>query len=222
MGAMHSAAGRITGTPFRQGYGAMRLVVLVVFMMMAPVLAAADEPLNQLRSDVDTILQVLRTPDIPMALKQEKITEIASRKFSFRDMAQLTLATNWKKATQDERRRFIELFTRLLNQTYLASISDYVHATVTYRSEKITGTRAMVETVVLNNGVETPVSYRLRKHSEDGSWWVYDVVIEGVSLISTYRTEYLEIVKNSGIDGLLDQLEKKLNTQNSTQRSPAA
>lgn len=220
--ARRSAADRPDGQPFMNNGAGMRLLVFVVSMMLAPVLVAADGPLEQLRTSVDAILEVLRSPDLQQADKREKIATIASRQFSFRDMAQLTLATNWKIATAEEKHRYTDLFTRLLNQTYLASLGNYADATVTYRQEQIRGTRAVVETTIVNDGVEIPVSYRFRKRSDDGAWWVYDVVIEGVSLIANYRTEYREVVRNNGIDGLLNQLEQKVGSQDPTSQDPTA
>jgi phospholipid transport system substrate-binding protein len=122
-------------------------------------------------------------------------------------MSQGALATNWKKASKEEKVEFVDLFTELLEATYLSRIEEYSDEKVEYLTEKIKGDRAVVDTVIVKN-VNTPVQYRMK--NKKGQWMVYDVLIEGVSLIRNYRTSYGEIVKSEGMKGLLARMEKKI------------
>ncbi|MDT8388450.1 MAG: ABC transporter substrate-binding protein [Thiogranum sp.] len=204
----------VSGASSLRPYRWMRLAaVLLLLTGLARTGYAADGPLNQLRTTIDAVLEVVRVQDLELAIKHENISSIIAGRFDFPRMAQSTLATNWKKATPEEKKRFIELYTRLLHSTYMAHIEGYTDESVEYRNESIKKRRAIVQTVIISNGIETPVDYKLHEKTTDGTWWVYDVVIEGVSLVSTYRAEYQSIVHSSGIPGLLEQLENKLQVE---------
>ncbi len=171
---------------------------------------AASGPMEQIHVAVETVLAELRTTESDQTTKRAKIFEIIAAHFDFREMAQRTLATNWKTTSAEDKKRFVDLYTRLLQSTYMAHIENYTNQKVEYRNERIRNSQAIVETVIIDGGTEIPISYKLRDEAGGKSWQVYDVVIEGVSLIATYRGEYAGIVKNNGISGLLSQLEEKI------------
>jgi len=123
-------------------------------------------------------------------------------------MAQRTLATNWRKASPAQRDAFVDRFTKLLEETYLARIDTYHDETVLYDAERIQRDRALVKTHIHTASVDIPIDYRL--HQVEGQWRVYDVVIEAVSLIRNYRTTFREIAHKRGIDGLLKEMDAKI------------
>jgi len=123
-------------------------------------------------------------------------------------MSQRTLATNWKKATKQEKEKFIDLFSQLIENTYIGKIEAYTNEKVEYPGEKVKGNKALVETLIIAASADIPVDYKLYKKGD--TWWVYDVIIEGVSLISNYRSSYQEIVKKEGFDGLLAKMQEKI------------
>jgi phospholipid transport system substrate-binding protein len=128
-------------------------------------------------------------------------------------MSRSALAKNWKKATPQEQERFVELFQKLLGNVYITAMEEYAGETVRYGKERVEGERASVETFIVRAGSgEIPVNYRLRVRS--GRWLVYDVTVEGVSIISNYRGSFNSIVRKNGISGLLEQLDKKVNADN--------
>lgn len=190
--------------------------LLVALLLMcgftSPAQAETSGPLAQVRTTVDSILSVLKKPGPDSTTKRNNITRLIAERFDFDLMAQQTLATNWKHATTDERKRFVELFSRLLQATYLGRIEAYTNEKVEYRGEKIKDMQAIVETVIISGNTEIPINYKLREKNENGSWRVYDVVIEKVSLIATYRSDYREVVNKDGINGLLTQIEKKIHS----------
>lgn len=169
--------------------------------------AAASKPTDVLRTTMDAVIAVLQQ-DIPKESKRAKVSALVRERFDFRTMSQGVLATNWKKTNEDEKRRFIELFTELLETTYQDRIDAYNNERVEYVDEKIKGRRAVVDTLVVTADVEIPVQYKLL--DKGGDWKTYDVVIEGVSLIRNYRDSYREIVKKEGIEGLLAKMELKI------------
>jgi phospholipid transport system substrate-binding protein len=169
--------------------------------------AAATGPLEEVRSTLDGIIDVLKQ-EISSEDKRAKISSMIRGSFDLRTMSQGILATNWKKASTEERQRFQDLFSELIESTYRDQVDTYNNEEVRYLSEKIKGRKAEVETVVVTANAEIPVNYKL-VNKGDG-WHAYDIRVEGVSLIRTYRDSYREIVKKEGISGLLAQMEKKI------------
>ncbi len=171
---------------------------------------AAPNPTEQLKSTIDKVMAVLNDASLDTEAKREKIRVIIGERFNFREMSIRTLGKNWKQANKDQQKRFTTAYRRLLEDTYLVMVEEYTDEKVDYVKENIKKKKyAQVNTLIVRTGAPPiPVNYksRLRK---DG-WWVYDVVIEGVSMISNYRSSYQQIAKNEGIDGLITQIEEKV------------
>ena len=123
-------------------------------------------------------------------------------------MSQSILATNWRKASKEEKRQFVEFFSQYLEATYREKIEAYTNQGIDYLSEQIRGDKAVVDTVIRTDATQIPVSYKL-KLNDDG-WYAYDVVIEGVSLVNNYRSTFNAIVKSGGMSGLLIDLEGRI------------
>lgn len=173
----------------------------------------AEEPQNQLKKTIDTILETLRDSSMDRPAKRAKITDVISARFNYEGMSQRTLAVNWKKTNDEQRKRFVDLFSQLLQESYLGRIEAYTDEKVQFASEKIKGNRAIVDTYILTSTVDIPISYKLEQKGNE--WLVYDVVIEEVSLVRSYNSTYKDIIMKSGIDGLLDDMEAKLNEMRS-------
>lgn len=185
----------------------MRWLVMTVFCM--PLLSWAGPPTDALKGTIDQVMQVLSVEDLDNEIKKRQIREVISIRFDYRAMSQRTLARNWKKASEGQQKHFVELYGTMLQNTYLVLVEEYTDQKVSYGAEKLRkGKYAQVNTIIHDQGKEIPVNYKLRL--KDGDWFVYDVIIEGVSMINNYRTSYQSIVKNHGMDGLLTKLEAKL------------
>ncbi len=199
---------------------AKRIIVLVVTILItlgSPLAHAATTPLNEVRETVDTILQTLKKQDLKKELKREKIATLIKKRFDFHVMSRQVLATNWKHATKEEREKFVTLFMDLLKNTYMERIEAYNNEKIKYVKEKVRGKRALVDTLVVTKSVEIPIRYKL--FLRKGEWFVYDVVIEKVSLIRNYRSSYKEIVKKEGISGLLKKMEDKIHDMNASNKT---
>ena len=153
-------------------------------------------------------MAILRDDKLDWHSKQLSIESIIDRRFDFQTMSQSVLATNWKKATPEERKRFVEFFSQYLQHTYTEKMRLYSDQYVKYGAETLRSSRATVDTFIVTESADIPVTYKLRL--DDGKWFAYDVVIEDVSLISNYRNTYSAIVKSEGIGGLLDNLETSI------------
>ncbi|MCK5092996.1 MAG: ABC transporter substrate-binding protein [Gammaproteobacteria bacterium] len=175
--------------------------------------SATMTPTDQVRSAVDAVLNTLKLENLDRGAKREKIRSSLQQIFYYRAMSQRTLATNWRKASAAEKERFVNLFSRLLENTYMGKIEAYTDERVEYTGEKIKGKKAIVDTMIVTGSVNIPISYKTVLRDE--KWLIYDVVVEEVSLISNYRSSYKQIVKKEGIDGLLSKMEQKIKQQES-------
>lgn len=167
--------------------------------------ATSASPTAQVKSAVNGILRILQDTSLNREARWEKIGVIIKQRFDIEAMAQSILATNWKRATPEEKRDFIEFFSQYLENTYRKKIEAYTDEEVRFLTETIRGERASVETSIVTDTVEIPLVYKLRQSS--GEWRAYDVVIEGVSLVANYRNTFAAIVKSEGMDGLLNNLQ---------------
>jgi phospholipid transport system substrate-binding protein len=175
---------------------------------------AGNSPTDDIRASVDAIIAILKNEQLDQTAKRAEIKAVVNKRFDFRAMSQRTLATNWRKTTDKDKDRFVDLFSQLIENSYVGKLDSYTNEKVDYTGEKIDGRRAVVETVIITTSNDVPVDYRV--YSKDDQWLVYDVIIEGVSLISNYRSSYQEIMKNEGIEGLLAKMQEKINELAST------
>ena len=190
------------------------LFSVVALLFMVPAFAAAGTPTETLRGTIDQVLAILHEQGVDNESKREKIREVINIRFDYRAMSQRTLAQNWRKASDEQKARFTELYARLMQDTYLVLVEEYNDQTVEYGDEIIRKKKyAQVKTNILDSGRKIPVDYKLRLR-KDGEWYVYDVVIEGVSMINNYRNSYQQIVKTDGMDGLLAKIENKIASAN--------
>jgi phospholipid transport system substrate-binding protein len=183
------------------------LLIFIAVLATAPAIADSS-PTDDVRTSVEAVIALLKDDQLDRDTRRDRMREVIDKRFDFRAMSQRTLATNWKKATDAEKQRFTELFAELIQNSYVSKIESYTNETVKYPGEKQKGRKAEVETLIITSSAEIPVNYKV--YLKDGTWLVYDVIIEGVSLISNYRSSYQEIVKRDGFDGLLAQMEEKI------------
>jgi phospholipid transport system substrate-binding protein len=181
---------------------------LTIAMLVATGAFAESTPTDDVRSSVEAVIALLKDDQLDRESRREKMRAVIDQRFDFRAMSQRTLATNWKKASNEEKQKFTELFAELIQNSYVSKIEAYTNETVEYPGEKQKGKKAVVDTLIITSSTEIPVNYKV--YLKNGTWWVYDVIIEGVSLISNYRSSYQEIVKKDGFDGLLAKMEEKI------------
>ena len=175
--------------------------------------AAAGVPTDQLRGAVERVLKTLDDP----ALKGEgkvgdrrvAVRKIANEIFDFGEIAKRSMARHWQPLSEAQRNEFVGLFAELLERSYISKIETYGGEKIQYTAERADGEYATVSTkIITKNGTEVPVDYRMIKRPGD-RWLVYDVSIEGVSLVSNYRTQFNKIIQTSSYNELVSKLRNK-------------
>ena len=136
------------------------------------------------------------------------ILAVVRHHFDFEEMGKRTLAKEWKKRNPDERKHFVEVFSQLLENTYVKRVEAYSDEKVVFLKESINGNKALVPNVIKKDDLEIPINYKLLE--KDSDWRVYDVVIEGVSLVRNYRTQFRNILKKEKYAGLVKRIDEKL------------
>ena len=161
-----------------------------------------------IKQTVDGVLQVLRDHDLDKQQRRDRVRDIVRQRFDYESMSQVILATSWRTASEPQREQFITLFRELLEQTYFSAMDSYEDQSVRMGRERLNGNLAEVQTFIVSPSKEVPVSYKLRQRDND--WYAYDVTVDGVSLVSNYRTSFRNLVKEKGMDGLLAELAGKV------------
>lgn len=195
----------------------VRPLIFILVLFTAGSLMAADfsTPKGRVKDSVDKVIKILKDKSIDREASWQKIAAVIDDGFDFRSMSQSVLATHWKKATPQERERFTEFFSQYIEETYRSRIQAYTNEEIIYKDEVIRGKRAVVETVIKTDNAEIPVNYKLKNN--DGEWFAYDVVVEGVSLVNNYRNTFAVIVKNEGMDGLLSDIQRRIDRYKAAQ-----
>lgn len=193
----------------------LKLFTLGLALTLVPPTIAASTPMDDVRASVESILVILQNTELDKTQKRAEMSKVINKRFDFRAMAQRTLATNWKKTSDEQKKQFTELFSQLIESSYVGKLEAYTNETVEYPGEKVKGKKAVVETLIQTSSNDIPVNYRLYQKGDE--WLVYDVIIEGVSLISNYRSSYAEIMKDEGFDGLINRMQAKIDELSSAE-----
>lgn len=165
-------------------------------------------PMGRVKYTTDQVISILKDESLSRDARWDKIAALIYEGFDFRSMSQSVLSTHWQRATEDERKKFTEFFSQYIEATYRDKIEAYTDQQIIYKDEVVRGDRGVVETVIMAGGTEIPVNYKLKKN--ENSWYAYDVVVEGVSLVSNYRSTFAAIVKNEGMQGLLSDIQRRI------------
>lgn len=193
-------------------FSACVFLAFLLFSVFPGKEADAGEPTEQVKQTVDAVIQILNNGELRkterLDERRSKIREAVKKSFDFEEMAKRSLALHWRDRTPGERKEFISLFSDLLEDVYIRKIERYEDEKVLYTNERTDGRYATVSTVVVTaKETEIPVNYRIFKKS--GKWEVYDIVIEGVSLVNTYRSQFNQIIRSGSYEELVIRLKKK-------------
>jgi phospholipid transport system substrate-binding protein len=168
-------------------------------------------PLDLVRTSVARVLAIVQAPRAAASdggQRRVEIRRVARGLFDFDEMARLTLARHWKDRSPQEQEEYVRLFTDLLERSYLTTIENYAGEKITFLGESVTGPYAQVRSrITTDRRVEISIEYRL---IESGARWVvYDVILDGVSLVSNYRSQFNTIIRTSSFADLLVKLRSK-------------
>jgi phospholipid transport system substrate-binding protein len=189
--------------------------VLLTLILAVPCFAGA--PTKDIKQTTDRILAVVSDPALKGPENEKKrrtlIRQAVDERFDWEAMTQRSLARHWQKRTEAEKKEFIMLFGKLLERTYLAKVGSYSGEKVIYIGESIDGKYATVTAKILTHSeTEVEVLYRLK--DLNGDWRVYDISIEGVSLVNNYRKQFNSIIVRSSYNELVRKLREKVADKN--------
>ena len=189
------------------------LVMCLVLVAGGATLAWAGEPTEKIKATTDKILGVVRDPALKGAAKEKErralIRKAVDERFDWNEMARRSLARHWEGRTEEEKKEFVPLYADLVDRAYMSKVEGYSGEKVKYEGETVDGDYATVNVrIMTQKGQEISVEYRLRKKGND--WLIYDVSIEGVSLVNNYRTQFNSIISQSSYASLVKQLKAKV------------
>ena len=189
------------------------LAILLMSLMIFPFSASAQSPLETIQTQVNKVLEMLRDP----ALKAESAKETREKKvwtlidgvFDYTELSKRTLAQHWKTFTPEQQKEFTQLFGKLLGTVYMDRIMAYTNEKVVFsKATKLSEDTTEVQSEVVTASKSIPIHYRMI--SKEGSWKVYDVVVEGVSLVQNYRSQFRDILSKQSPQDLLKILRDKV------------
>jgi phospholipid transport system substrate-binding protein len=171
--------------------------------------AWAGPPTDIAKQVIEKALDALKDPSSQGEARRQKVKRIVDPHFDYQEMAKRSLGPAWGKLNPGQRQEFVALFSQLLEASYSDKIEKYAQRVkINYTGEILEGDYAEVRTVVVKANDRIPLNYRLI--NEGGTWKVYDVVIEGVSLVSNYRSQFSRIIHESGYAELVKRLKTKV------------
>ena len=179
---------------------------LVAWLMVAGAMAASAGPRDVVQTAVSRVVAAMQQ-DPGRERARAEIRKAAASLFDFQEMARRTLTRHWTGRAPEEQAEFVRLFTELLEGSYIARIESWSGEKIVYTSEAVDGGFASVRSKIITRRAEVAIEYRLLQR--DGRWRVYDVLMDGVSFVATYRSEFERIIQQSSWAGLMDRLRKR-------------
>jgi phospholipid transport system substrate-binding protein len=192
---------------FRRGL----VLLLLVFGIALP--GWAGEPTDEIKQTTDKILSILTNPSLKgsskTAEREKLIRQAIDERFDWEEMSRRSLARYWDQRTDGEKKEFVRLYSDLLERTYMDKVEGYSGEKVIYEGESIDNGYAVVKVkIVTKKNTDIHVHYRLKR--EENKWLVYDVSIEGVSLVNNYRTQFNSIILKSSYENLVKRLRERV------------
>ncbi|MFH1351213.1 MAG: ABC transporter substrate-binding protein [Pseudomonadota bacterium] len=189
-------------------------MVPILFLILAVQAQVwAGEPTDAIKRTSDKILAIVTDPGLKDAARADErkslIRKAVDERFDWEEMSRRSLARHWAQRTDEEKKEFIEVYGHLLERTYMDKVEGYSGEKVYYVGEEVDGAYGAVDVkIVTLKNVEIPVQYRLKKKGNE--WFVYDISIEGVSLVNNYRAQFNSILMNSSYKELVKKLKDKM------------
>ena len=186
--------------------------LLILMLLLSPLQAKAGLPLDTIKEHVNSVLDVLRNPALQgeanKEAKEQKIESIANQMFDYVALSRLTLGRSWRDFNKEQQKEFVSLYRTILKKAYMDKILTYTDEKVVFDKEMMLAeNKAEVQTRIITKSADIPISYRM--YLKDGQWRVYDVIVEGISLVQNYRTQFREILANNPPEEVLKILRQK-------------
>ncbi len=211
----HAYCGQVTSFCRGKRFPVLSLLacLFVLFMHQGSVTAVESGSATEaVKETIDQVLAILGDEKIKKPEHTDErlaaLEKVIAKRFDYEEMGKRTLGRTWKKLNAAQQKEFVELFQKFLSNTYAGNVDGYSGERVEYIKDRHKGKFAEVQTKVISEKSEARLDYRLLKNSN--SWRVYDVVIEGVSLVKNFRGQFARIIKTTGFEGLLEKLRSKI------------
>lgn len=187
----------------------MKTWILVPAVLLVAVTAAlAGPPTDQVRRYTEIVQRILDDTAMPVADKREAVRKVAEEVFDMTETAKRALGRHWQGRTPAQQEEFVQVFAELLERTYISKIDLYGGEQLQFSGEAVDGNFATVRgKIITKQRSEIPVEARL--HQRDGRWLVYDIVIESVSLVGNYRSQFDRIIRTASFEELLKRLKSR-------------
>ena len=182
------------------------MLLLLALVLVSPPAVSAGPPTDQLREGIERIFKILGDPELSgearAAERRAAVSRNASELFDFAEMSKRTLGAYWDERTPAERQDFVRLFTGVIQRAYFSKIDEHGSEKTIFTGETMDGDLAIVRTkLLLARGTQMPLDYSM--HSTGGRWRVYDLSIDGISLVANYRSQFNKIIRTSSYEGLV-------------------
>ena len=193
-------------------YRGLLVIAIVVAALFVEKDAWAGPPTEQLKVEIDRVVKMLEDPalkaDGKAVERRARVRSVANDIFDWAETAKRSLARHWQPLSDTQREEFVKLFGDLLERSYISKIELYGGEKIVYVGESVDGEQAIVRTkIITKQGTDVPVEYRMLRRGD--RWLVYDVVIESVSLVSNYRTQFNKIIQASSYQELVKKMKAK-------------
>ena len=184
------------------------LILCASFLAFSGAKALAGAPTEQIQTAVEKVTTILKDPKLQAEAKRKELREVVYAKFDFAEMARRSLGSHWQRRSAEEQREFVRLFTDLVENAYMNNLNGYQGEKVVVGGEKQDKEFAEVETkIITKKGEEFAVNYKL--HQAGNEWKIYDVVIENISIVNNYRSQFNRVIAQSSFDELFRKMKDK-------------
>lgn len=199
---------RLILCPIRQ---VIQLIVVGLFLFVGTLGFAAESPTEVVRTTINEVIRILNDDSLKSSAKllprRRLLEQVIAQRFDYAEMSKRALAANWTPLTNEQRDEFVDLFKGFLSDRYASKIEGYSGEQVEYLGERLEGQYAEVRTKLRSSKVEIPMDYRLI--NKGGRWYAYDIVVDGISLVKNYRSQFDKIIRSGSYEVLVRRLQNR-------------
>ena len=190
----------------------LKIIILLVVLLILPLPVLAGDAKETVKGQIDKMLTTMQTPEFKGLARDAKLDEISAiinEVFDYQELSKRTLGREWRKFSPDQQKEFVTLFEKLLQGIYADRILAYTHEKIEFgkETELRKGQTEVESYIITTDNKKVPLFYRMTNKS--GSWRVYDVVIEGISMVKNYRGQFRQILSTKKPEDLLQTLREK-------------
>ena len=199
---------RFTLCPIRQ---VVQLIVVGLFLVGGTLGVAAESPTEVVRTTINEVIRLLNDDSLKSPAKllprRRLLEQVIAQRFDYAEMSKRALAAHWTPLTKEQRDEFVDLFKGFLSDRYASKIEGYAGEQVDYLGERLDGQYAEVRTKLRSSKAEIPMDYRLI--NQGGRWYAYDIIVDGISLVKNYRSQFDKIIRSGSYEELVRRLQNR-------------